>query len=469
MGESRKLVTVGLALLAAMFLCGHAAASPVPVDNPWLNQRGILNMAHQGGEFEAPSSTMYAFRTALESRGADSLEFDVNATSDNRLAVMHDYYTNKITPLDAQVRDVTLAELQALDAAYWYRPGTGQFNHSRPANEYPFRGVRSGDIAPPQGFTAEDFRVPAVEQVLSEFADVPLNIENKTAPGEPGESIRVATLLAEVLNRPEYRFRRIIVASLDQNALVKFHELAPGVDVSASLGSMIAFMSGASIEPEPVALQVPMQIGTFEPPLVLKDMDVAGMGYAVHAWTDGAETENDDSYAHLIGSGVQGIMTSSPAVLHDYLCRSGIRRPDGFPRCESQVMKFRLDYPSRSLRRYLTEGLPVRAHCDQACFVTMRVLIRVRTARRLGIEVTRSARAAGEVRIGNLMPVRGAPRVGLNVYRAGVLGKPLKRLARVKRVRIRIATRMFDGEGMPTSEESRWLTLTSKKPLRPRR
>jgi len=335
MGESRKLRTGGLALLAAFTaLCGHAAASP-PVVNPWLDQAGILNMAHQGGELEAPSSTMYAFHTALEDRGADTLEMDVNATADNRLAVMHDYYTSKITPLDAQVRDLTLAELQALDAAYWFSPGTGQFDHSKPSADYPLRGVRAGEKPPPDGYSADDFRVPAIDQVLAAFPDVPINIEIKAVPGEPSEAIRVARLLATILNRPENVNRPIIVASLDQPALVEFHQLAPAIGLSASLGSMIGLIgSGIPIEPDPVALQVPMVLGEANIPAMLQAMDVNGMGYAVHAWTDGADTENDVSYAGLIDSGVQGIMSSSPSNLADYLCRAAVRRPDGAPRCD---------------------------------------------------------------------------------------------------------------------------------------
>ena len=470
MGESRKLITGVLALLASVLICGPAAASPPVIDNPWLNQRGILNMAHQGGEFEAPSSTMYAFHTALLNRGADSLEMDVNATLDGRLAVMHDYYTSKITPLDAQVRDLTLAQLQNLDAAYWFSPGTGQFNHSKPVDQYPWRGVRTGDVPPPEGYLATDFRVPSIEEVLDAFPGVPINIEIKTVPGVPTESTRVATLLAGVLNRPEYNDRRIIVASLDQDALVTFHELAPQIDLSASLGSMIAFMGGGELlDPEPVAMQVPMLIGELDPPQVLKEKDVAGMGYAVHAWTDGADTENDQTYAHLIDSGVQGIMSSSPSVLADYLCRTGMRRPGGEPRCESQVMKYSLGFPSRSLRRYLKQGLPVRANCDQACTVALEVRVKTGEAKRLGISGKPRPIDRGLVLIGTMKRITGPSRVGLNVFYANAFRQPYWRLAKARRVTLEITVNVYDGSGWKQDVSRRWLTLKSEKPLRPDR
>ena len=47
-------------------------------------------MAHQGGEDEAPSNTLFAFKSAIRDRGADSLELDVNLSSDGQLMVIHD-------------------------------------------------------------------------------------------------------------------------------------------------------------------------------------------------------------------------------------------------------------------------------------------------------------------------------------------------------------------------------------------
>jgi hypothetical protein len=60
-----------------------------PDPNPWLTNR-FLNIAHQGGEDEAPSSTLFAFKSAVASRGADMLELDVNLSSDGELMVIHD-------------------------------------------------------------------------------------------------------------------------------------------------------------------------------------------------------------------------------------------------------------------------------------------------------------------------------------------------------------------------------------------
>ena len=117
-------------------------------------------MAHQGGEDEAPSSTLFAFKSALRDRGADTLELDVNLSKDGQLMVIHDNTwtqiactaalcpgpdssTEKKRP-DSEVNDLTAAQLQALDAGYWFRPGTYSHDYSLPDSAYPYRGVRTG-------------------------------------------------------------------------------------------------------------------------------------------------------------------------------------------------------------------------------------------------------------------------------------------------------------------------------------
>ena len=51
----RVIRRLALLTLAAALLAEPAAA------NPWLDLR-VMNIAHQGGENEAPSNTMYAYR-----------------------------------------------------------------------------------------------------------------------------------------------------------------------------------------------------------------------------------------------------------------------------------------------------------------------------------------------------------------------------------------------------------------------
>ena len=76
-------------------------------------------IAHRGDSKHAPENTLTAFRRAIEA-GADWLEFDVQMTKDGALVVIHDETVDRTTNGSGAVRDMTLAEIHALDA------GSGQ-------------------------------------------------------------------------------------------------------------------------------------------------------------------------------------------------------------------------------------------------------------------------------------------------------------------------------------------------------
>lgn len=454
---ARMAVIVGLAVLG---LAGPAAASPTPNANPWLNQLGVLNMAHQGGELEAPSSTLYAFKTAISDRGADTLEMDAHVTKDGRVVILHDDTVTRATPVTGAIEDMTLAEVQALDAAYWFSPGRAHYDHSLDPSEYPLRGVRTGDRPPPPGYAPEDFRIPTLEEVLAAFPDTPINIEIKTTDGfaNEGYARRTADHLGPLLSRPEYRGRRIIIASTAQSALERLRQSAPSLDVSASITSMLSFISdGTPIEPRPVALQVPIRIGNLDLPTMLRERDANGLGYAVHAWTDSSADENDETYGFLVGSGVQGIMTMAPSVLHDYLCRAGQRRPDGAPRCPEQKMSHKVAFPSKSIRKLTRGGLPVKVRCSTSC----RARVEIRVAAKLNRRLKLGGRSVkpGQARIGDRsqrLKANGA------TVRVKLTARAAKRLRKVRKARVQVVVTLTDGFGWSAGTVRRSLVLRAR-------
>jgi glycerophosphoryl diester phosphodiesterase len=70
---------------------------------------------HRGAQGEAPESTLPGFRHAIN-LGLDAVEFDVQLTADNQLVVFHDATLDRTTNGTGPVANLTLAELQALDA-----------------------------------------------------------------------------------------------------------------------------------------------------------------------------------------------------------------------------------------------------------------------------------------------------------------------------------------------------------------
>jgi glycerophosphoryl diester phosphodiesterase len=98
------------------------------------NKIGILNrnisskynfeveiIAHRGFSHIAPENTVIAMETAI-SYGADSLEFDVQISSDGVPVCIHDSTVDRTTDGTGNVKDLTLAQLQALDAGSFLSP-----------------------------------------------------------------------------------------------------------------------------------------------------------------------------------------------------------------------------------------------------------------------------------------------------------------------------------------------------------
>jgi glycerophosphoryl diester phosphodiesterase len=305
-----------------------AAAPPASAANRWLDDR-VLNIAHQGGEAELPSNTMYAFRTAVAA-GADMLELDVSATRDGALVVMHDWTVDRTTNGTGYVTDLTLAQVQQLDAAYNFVPGRNAAA-GLPARRYPLRGVRTGDRPPPRGFSRNDFRVQTLREVLRAFPHTPINIEIKGRDDDPAQFMRNAELLAAELRST--RRRDLIVVSFSQAAVDRFHELAPQVAVAPGVDGIARFLlSGASPGAGIVALQVPItyEFGGREVAVTTPEAVLAAhrAGYAVHVWLSGGE-ESPRVYRRLLAMCVDGIMAARPRALERELRARDVVRPDG--------------------------------------------------------------------------------------------------------------------------------------------
>jgi glycerophosphoryl diester phosphodiesterase len=298
--------------------CDYAGFEPSPSHGSWL-ERHPLNIAHQGGENEVPSATMYALKTAIR-KGADMLELDVHVTSDGELVVLHDTTVDRTTEGSGAVQDMPLAEIQALDAAYWFVPGRNAVHDAQPG-DYLLRGIRTGGKAPPPGCTSDDFRIPTLREVLTEFPGVMMNIEIKNGPPQgTGYEQDLAAMLSEFGRGDD-----TIIASFVDTWTETFR--AYNMDVSTSTGTgQTGVFKGTSLAVAPgaptlmhEAFQVPLEFEGV--PVVDADFvrDAHGNGMAVHVWTiDDAETMR-----MLLDLGVDGIMTAEPTVLEQVLQERG--------------------------------------------------------------------------------------------------------------------------------------------------
>ena len=83
--------------------------------------RRVIAVGHRGTKKFAPENTLAAHEAAY-ALGARAIEFDIRCTRDGHFVLMHDRTVNRTTNGRGLVRDMTLAEIKALDAGAWKDP-----------------------------------------------------------------------------------------------------------------------------------------------------------------------------------------------------------------------------------------------------------------------------------------------------------------------------------------------------------
>ena len=307
-------------------------------ENVWLTERRLLNMAHGGGLKEAPQGTLYAYETAAE-RGATALEMDLHMTLDGHVVAIHDSTVDRTTNGNGCVVAKTLAELKALDAAHTFVPGQGPVS-GLDDDAYPLRGIATGSVAPPPGFSANDFTIATLEEIFQALPDAPMIMELK--PTEvyqthdcpafvdslpPDQRPDLAASVAQLID--EYGMAdKVMVASFIDDLMSQFKALAPDVDTSFPVGESLAvyqaFLAGDPL-PNPTgheAFQVPRAYG---PITITKEIvDYArAHDVAVHFWT----INDPDEMTELLDWGIDGLITDVPQVLSSILAARGEPQP----------------------------------------------------------------------------------------------------------------------------------------------
>jgi glycerophosphoryl diester phosphodiesterase len=312
-----------IALLSVLTLALMTPAAAQAADNPWLEQR-VLNIAHQGGEDEFPSNTLYAFKRSVKA-GADMLELDVGVTKDGKVVVSHDTTLDRTTSGRGTIESKTLKQIRKLDGAYWFAKGDDAYRHDRKRSAYKLRGIATGKRKPPKGYTRADFRVPTLAQVLAAFPRTPVNIEIKgrTKAEADAEYVKNAEVLAALLSKTERR--DLIVVSFKQPAVDRFHALAPEIPVAPGIDGAIAWYGGGSPGDGVVAFQLPITYVLGGQSISVTNAENVARahreGYAWHTWLSD-DGESPATWRQLIDWCVDGVMTARPVaferVLHGH-------------------------------------------------------------------------------------------------------------------------------------------------------
>ncbi len=243
-------------------------------------RRRPLNIAHRGASSVAPANTLPAFEKALE-LGADGVEFDVHLSADDQPVVIHDFTLDDTTDSQGRVADMTLAQLQELDAGSAFDPA----------------------------FAGES--IPSLDQVLEAVGHrLLLNIELKTTRLR-GDGLERSVVTA--VERHGLSGAQVLVSSFNPLALRRVKQIAPHLPV------------GLLYSPD---LPLPLRRAWLAPlcPHEARHpahtmVDARYMawarrrGYQVNTWT----VDDPDEMHRLVSLGVDGVITNRPDVLRAIL------------------------------------------------------------------------------------------------------------------------------------------------------
>ena len=338
-GAAALAATLAVAGVPAVTPGAAAQAGP---DNVWLTERSGANIAHGGGLHEAPQNTLFAFETAAD-RGADVIEIDLQITADGHVVAMHDSTVDRTTNGQGCVVEHTLEQIQQLDAADTHVQGEGPVDGLDP-EDYPYRGIATGEATPPDGFDAGDFTVPTLESIFEALPDTDMVVEIKPQEVETVDGVShdcpAALEAIPEAERPDIVAElarlidehgmtdRIMVASFIDDMMQAFKAVAPEVDTSYPLGEGLALYNAyvnGTAPPNPndhEAIQTQPEMLGIE--ITEEIVDYAHQhGLAVHFWTI-----NDPAEMHrLLDMGADGIITDRPQVLDDVLAERDDETP----------------------------------------------------------------------------------------------------------------------------------------------
>jgi len=241
--------------------------------------------AHRGASAHAPENTIEAFRLAQD-QGARCLEMDVHLTADEELVVIHDNSVARTTGRRGRVENMTLAELQRLDAGRKFSTDYGR--------TYPYRD--------------RGLKIPTLAEVLESFPRMGMTLELKRT--REGVANAVARLLEQ-----KGASTRVIVASHEHELIADFRASAPHVatgfskDEARDLLMRLRDGNLSGYEAPARFFQVPEYKGLRR--VVSKPVieAVHALGGEVHVWT----VNEPVHMKRLLDWGVDGIMTDDPA------------------------------------------------------------------------------------------------------------------------------------------------------------
>lgn len=251
-----------------------------------------LHIAHRGGAALAPENTLPAFEQAVHRFRTDMLELDVQRTRDGELVVCHDPTVDRCTDGQGRVADLTLRELEALDAGYRFTADGGR--------TFPFRGT--------------GVRLMTLRALLRTFPALRMNLELK--PESAGAEEALVRLLKE-----EGAVDRVCLGSESDAVGARLHALLPDACHFFPRDALTVLVLGLKLGAPPpkddrfTVLDMPFAFDGVELVSAAFLERASERGLWVNVWT----VDAPDDMRRLVSMGVGGIMTDRPDLLRDVL------------------------------------------------------------------------------------------------------------------------------------------------------
>jgi glycerophosphoryl diester phosphodiesterase len=91
------------------------------IDAATVTEEKIVAISHRGEHLHHPENTLPAYQAAIDA-GADYFEVDVRTTADGKLVLMHDDRIDRMTNSKGLIKDMTFAQVRALDVGEKFSP-----------------------------------------------------------------------------------------------------------------------------------------------------------------------------------------------------------------------------------------------------------------------------------------------------------------------------------------------------------
>jgi len=279
------LLTYGLLTTSAQSVPTH------PFHTASKNENTTQTIAYRGGLGLWPENTLYAFQQS-EVIGSDAIQMDARISLDNTLVAIHDSTVERTTNGFGAVNQLTLTELQNLDAGYQWSQDTGF--------TFKYRG---------QGIT-----IPTIAEVFAEIDSIQIYVAIKD------DELFAANLLC--MNIRDYNMNQKVLVSADNDLVLEhFRKTCPEIATSASGKEQKVFtaLNAAFLTPiySPKFHLVELPSTWYGLRLITPNLIQSAhlRGLRVHA----VNINESDQMELVIQQGIDGVVTDYPNLMIDVI------------------------------------------------------------------------------------------------------------------------------------------------------